>query len=538
MLVARPEETAARPPLDERTQGLITEGRFIEAYREDIRELFHVLGKDELWSDPPSAEMLAYIRSSWIGAEHGNTGNKEQFTDEQFGAAMPIFVRMGLVHETLPPDGAHFDDAIIVGGTTQANYRRGAVVRDAIAQHGVTTDRITVWAGQRPREARDGTNEELLEPTGRFAGADVRDDPWVRMLEGRLEEGDPWEFTETESAHLMMMKLFGHLALQAANVELGNAEGPHTSLPTHQDGVPPREVESYELETEGGQKILIMNAAAVDRGDGRPPRHTTASCAREWLQHHAPPHGARVLFVSSNPHTLRTAQDTYAVLEEMGRGDIELVVAGASAPSNATIQLFLGEVGRLIDNDVSHNRHAPAPEQSSDVAEAELPIDSAEHVIEDTLRALRSLRPDDMGRDAQWRLWLWGRQSANFRFLTVQDREGHHTAHVGLVVQRNGEPALMIQRLGNPPETQTVTGAEEIAASLRRIGISADTALPELLQVIQRRSPDLPGLPGLIDRAEHIEATTKGEAWGEGGIVVRTVRKASRGRIVSEERRI
>lgn len=357
--------------LEARNHAAITEARFFEPNHADLHELFMALGRQEQWSDDPR-DMLPYIRERWIGSEHGNSTAKDQFTADQVAAAMPILGRMGFSAETLPPDGAYFDDVIIVGGTAQANYRRTAVALSAINDHGVTADRITIWAGQRPREARDGTNAELLATEGRFAGADVSQDPWVQMLqsEGRLDEQNPWGLTETDSAIWMLKKQAGRLALSGANLDANTDiwRNPADRVPLPDD-VPSRIFESFEFQTDGGQPILVMNAAAVDRGEGRPRRHTTRSCAIEWLENHTPPQGARVLFVSSNPHTLRTAQDTYQVLREMGRGDIQLVVAGASAPGNATIQLFLGEVGRLIDNDVQRN-HAPTPTYNFSVVHA------------------------------------------------------------------------------------------------------------------------------------------------------------------------
>jgi hypothetical protein len=359
-----------RPELiDPREAAVITEAKFFEPYKEELRELFTALGREDRWSEDPR-EMLEYIRTGWIGAEHGNSGAKDQFAPEQEAAALPIFERLGLSGETLPPAGMHFADALVVGGTTQANYRREQVVHRAQGERGITMDRITLWVGQRPKEQRDGIQDELLSPGGRFAGNDIMGNPWVQHQLGSREWDafDPWESrfaTETDLGRVTMLKQVpggGNLQPHRIDLSLTDVRDLNQRLPEKRPDAPVRLTTDYRFTSQGGQEIVIMNAAAVSRGEGRPSRHTTASSAIEWLERHAPPENARVLFVSSNPHTLRTAQDVYQILQERGRGDIQLVVAGASAPPNAPIQLFLGEVGRLIDNDV--RRNYPPTEQN------------------------------------------------------------------------------------------------------------------------------------------------------------------------------
>lgn len=365
--------------VDPRETLIITEGRFFEPYKAELHELFVALGREHLWSDDPR-QLIGYIRTGWIGAEHGNNESKDQFTDEQIAAAMPIFAKLRLSQETMPPDNTHYDDVIIVGGTTQANYRRTKVFHDA-KKKGVTASRMTAWVGQRPKEARDGTLEELLSTEGRFAGHDITSNPWVQeqlKLEWEADPQNPWtaQFaTETDLGRVATMKLSQNgadLHPYRIDLEVTDLQDPHSQLPPKlsytekgmEIDVPARLITDYRFTDGDGQEVVIMNAAAVNRGTS-PSRHTTRSCTSEWLARHTPPSNARVLFISSNPHTLRTAQDAYAVLEESGRGDIQFHVAGASAPGNATVQLFLGEVGRLIDNDVKRNY---APVQSTETS--------------------------------------------------------------------------------------------------------------------------------------------------------------------------
>ncbi len=346
--------------LDEREAAVITEAKFFEPYKADLEELFQALGREGEWSDDPR-DMLSYMRRGWIGQEHGNSTEKDQFTDEQITAAMPILERMGFTTELLPQSGEHFDQAIVVEGTMVANYRRTELIQKAI-ENGVEMDEVVLWAGQRPREARDGKNEELLSTEGRFAGHDVADNSWVKkQVElGNFEEDKQWGLTETAFGRLAVNKVFdGELMPHRIDLKLTDVTGlseeeKDAVLPKKLDGVPARDITDYRFKTPEGQEVILMNAAAVERGDA-PARHTTRSCTEEWLERHAPAEGARVLYVTGNPHSLRTAQDTYKVLQELGRGDIELVVAGTSPAKTTTVQAYLGEVARLIDNDVKRN---------------------------------------------------------------------------------------------------------------------------------------------------------------------------------------
>ncbi|MCA6095546.1 tetratricopeptide repeat protein [Streptomyces sp. SCA3-4] len=95
----------------------------------------------------------------------------------------------------------------------------------------------------------------------------------------------------------------------------------------------------------------MLNAAARHRPQG-PPRHTTASCAEEWLAHLPPAKGASVLVVSGNPHTERTLGDIARVARTAGRDDLSLHPAGNGAPEPPwRLELCLGEVARLLYND-------------------------------------------------------------------------------------------------------------------------------------------------------------------------------------------
>lgn len=347
--------------IDERESVVIREARFFEPYKNDIHDLFVALGRENEWSEDP-ADMLSYLRRGWIGSEHGNATTKDQFSEEEVAAAMPILERMNLTTELLPEPDETFDQTIVVAGTTTANYRRFQLTKQAREQ-GATLGEEIWLVGQRPREARDGKDEALLQPEGQYAGFDYSDNPWAahakKMIEASGPDGDPWKFTETETARVALLKVIdGTLTPHRIDLNLVKADGKPHGNHTPVEGAPAQEMTDYYYTTEDGHEIIIMDAPAVERKNGDTvidPRHTTTSATREWLERHPPAHGAKVLYVTGNPHSLRTTQDTYKMLVDMGREDIELVVAGTTPAANSPIQTYLGEVARLIDNDYKRN---------------------------------------------------------------------------------------------------------------------------------------------------------------------------------------
>lgn len=346
--------------IDERESTVIREAKYFEPYKDELRDLFVALGRQDKWSeDPTNSDFLSYMRSGWIGAEHGNSTEKDQFTEEQMEAAMPILEKLGLTTELLPDPSVEVEQTILVGGTMTANYRRTVLIQKAI-DDGMNVGEVLCWYGQRPRESRDGKNADLAGTTGAYAGHDTSDNPWYKAhVAEALESDDPWALTETDFGRIALNKVTGgNLQPHKITLPLIEANGEPTGImQAHRkegEEVPHREVLDYHFATDEGFEVVLVNNAAADRRD-RPSRHTTKSSTVEWLERYAPSHGAKVMYVTGNPHSVRTAQDTYKILNELGRGDIELIVAGTGPAANSPIQSYLGEVARLIDNDVKRN---------------------------------------------------------------------------------------------------------------------------------------------------------------------------------------
>lgn len=340
---------------DARETQVIRDAKFFEPYKKELRELFSALGLSDRWSDDPTANDFQSLLAGMIGKEHGNSEDKLQFSDEQIDAAKPYLEQLGMMSEHVPPVGVVLDQTVVLGGTMAANYRRTELVEGAI-DDGVAVGDVLYLYGQRPREKRDGTNEEIISTDGRFGGYDISNNPWFdAYAKGALESDDPWAMTETHFGRVALNKVNnGNLVPRQINLPIVIVNGQSTGLAPKMPDVPARDVLDYDFVTDEGINITIMNTAAVAR-DGRPSRPKTKSTIGEWLERRAPAENAKVMLVTGNPHAIRQTQAAYQILQEYGRGDVELIVAGTSAPANTPLQTYLGEIAALIIKDVERN---------------------------------------------------------------------------------------------------------------------------------------------------------------------------------------
>lgn len=336
---------------DEREARVVTNGEFFESHKGQLRELFVALGRENKWSDD-ARQLETYISKRWIGNEHGHSTQKDVFTLDQEERARKILKGLGFFDEVLPPENAHYEQAVIVGATMSANLRRYALLERLRQKHGIRIDNTILFAGQRLRNARDGTVDEFLSTEGRLPGNDISKNEWVKEQLGLPWEGLEWEnafATETELGILAMLKAVEDAEL-AMPTEIRMAE--HGSSDPTTD-IPARKYATVHYKIKC-RDFTVLNGTAVQRGEGT-PRHTTASCTKEWLELLPPRLGARVLFVSGNPHTLRTAMTTYEVIRNLGREDIQLDICGTSMPEGLPMIWALGEIAALILNDIRRN---------------------------------------------------------------------------------------------------------------------------------------------------------------------------------------
>lgn len=345
---------------DARELGVIQDARFFEPYKTELHGLFTALGLGDRWSDDPTDADFQQLLLQMIGKEHGNADDKLQFTDEQDAAARDYLRQLGMMNDHVPAPGSTFEQTIIMGGTMAANYRRTKLVQTMTDQD-IDVGHVVALYGQRPREKRDGTSDEIRSTTGRFSGNDLSDNSWfAAYVDEALNSNDEWKLTETDFGRIALNKVMvGNLSPNRITLPIVAINGEPTKLAHRVDGAPARDILEYEFDDDGALRVTLLNSAAIERA-GRSPRPKTKSTVGEWLERVAPDENAKVLLVSGNPHALRQTQAAYQILQEYGRGDIELVVAATSAPESTPLQTYLGEVAALIIKDTerqdSHER--------------------------------------------------------------------------------------------------------------------------------------------------------------------------------------
>lgn len=318
------------------TRGSGVEDSFFDAYTDDLYALFVALDREHEWRDNPKG-MLPYTQAKWVGVEHGASTEKDRFDHDQEAAALELMPQLDLAQE-IRPEAGNYEQIILAGGMTRVLRERTEFMKCMLANDGiVSADEVVFWTGQRLRDARDDARIDLID-MGRLADLDA----WVSgELAKPTEHGWQSQFaTENEISRLVYVEAFGPAEPHSVTV-------PNRARITPIEGVPARDVTSYTFKSDSYPDVTIMNCAAVQRSAGQ-PRPTTESCAVEWLEDHAPGPDAQVLLIAGNPHMLRTLRMVRGTLVEGGRADLSLSVCGPAADTEASVQLYLGEIGRLI----------------------------------------------------------------------------------------------------------------------------------------------------------------------------------------------
>jgi hypothetical protein len=81
-------------------------------------------------------------------------------------------------------------------------------------------------------------------------------------------------------------------------------------------------------------------------------RHTTQSSMREWLRFFPPPAESITFVISNNPHVPRAEQEVSHALRAFKRIDVSVLCCGSAAAAETPIELIIGEIGRLLYNDL------------------------------------------------------------------------------------------------------------------------------------------------------------------------------------------
>ena len=346
------------PPRRPRRNSGSTAVSWFRTHQQLLRELFDALGKSDDWSDDPTV-LIEHTLPRWLGTEHGQVGQKEQFSDQQIARARPILAALGLT-EGMDPPRQTYDEVVVLGAAGIGLHRRLELVRTSRVQ----ADRLMVLAGLRPHigaagDGRDGRISELLATEGRFASAPgwrpparLRHQAELLAAAGVDEDRAAQVLlpSETDLARLLLTKQWPDARLR----RVVPATTPHTA---ENPELGQRTIARCEWDGPPTMPLLsIINGAPVERDHG-PPRPTTASTLAEWLALTPPDAGARhVLFIVNQPHVGRVGLTIHAQLAEV-EPPITFDLAGCGTLTDVGIHLLLGEIPARMDLERQANLH-------------------------------------------------------------------------------------------------------------------------------------------------------------------------------------
>jgi hypothetical protein len=295
-----------------------TNAEFMATQADNLESLFSALGRQHEWTDDLD-ELVDYTQIKWVGSEHGNTADKDQFSPEQEGQALEVLASMGFKHEILPEAG-NYEQIVVVGGLMRVNRQRLDFLKKQLQSGLVNTDKVVFWAGQRPRDQREDAELRAVDLKV------LSHHDWIRQEAVKpVQPGASSRFaSETDLARLAYLEQFPEASLQASDIPNLN---------------------NYSVQN--FPNFSLLDAPKVSRPQG-PSRHTTASCTSQWLDLMPPQAEAKILLIAGNPHSQRSLKEVEQAAANVERSDIEFKVSGPAANPKASVQLYLGEVGRLL----------------------------------------------------------------------------------------------------------------------------------------------------------------------------------------------
>lgn len=309
------------PTINRREIFLSKNSNFFENNRQSLRELFNLY-------DLPGAstiEEAVEFTQPWAQGDHFLPKHQVEITDQVHAESRNLYEAMGLVQAEVPPVGT-YDEIIILGALQRANNVRTEFTA-GLLHSGVFLDknaRVSLWGGGRPlmqtKEAQ--FTRDRIDVLQRASNLPDR-------LQKIANIDDISRLTEADLLLLSTQTLLGSLEQTEKYPESTR----------------------FELYQSGDITVELMDAPAVARPQGE-PRHTTESCAEEWLKHRQPEYGSQVLFISSNPYIQRTTRTAKRAMANNGRDDIEVIPAGPAAYEDASNHVFLGEIARNLYEDL------------------------------------------------------------------------------------------------------------------------------------------------------------------------------------------
>ena len=299
-------------------------GSFFEQHHAELTELGVLLGlPTEIRSNLASA---VKITQPWVAGDHTRPENGTKTTVEQEADLTSLFERFSLEQAAAMPSG-YYDHIVVPGAVQRGNNGRLQFLRQTFDHGDIAAGDIVLMGGQR--HVFGEVEAALLEKDLAAVEEAGTGGPWVANFSPDID-GMEWE---TDFMRLAALKHLGPLTLERLHLRLGTADP----------------IKRYEF-TWRDTPLRLMHTLAVARAKGA-ARHTTEACIEEWMTDFKPRPGARVGFIASNPHRDRMGKAAQRKLDQLGRQDIELVIAGPAAAEGLKPQIYLGEIARNLYED-------------------------------------------------------------------------------------------------------------------------------------------------------------------------------------------
>ena len=351
-------------PLTDREVGVIANADFFGPYENELHDLFVALDREDRWTDDQEA-LCSYMEQAWLGGEHGNSPDKDQFRPAQEQAGWRVIAAVGFTRRILPEAGVTVDAAVMIGATDPTNQvtaREFRYVREVL---GIQVPSLCVFTGEN--RARMGADGSVMEIVDRLLQNGGMPQPGSRWLQEQLalargeKVGLPFK-NELALARLCLGTLVngGHeLEPTRIGMALTDLNNPHARLPESLEytlrgetrRLPARVMMDRHFVAADGMDVTLMNGAAVPREQGI-PRHTSRSCFQEHIDRYPVPKNGRLLLVGAQPYGVRIAQEFRDELDTAGRSDVRLDVALAPLRPDMPIQSALGNFASLTRWDI------------------------------------------------------------------------------------------------------------------------------------------------------------------------------------------
>lgn len=310
---------------------------FFSMYETPIATLLDAF---DLQADSLKPREIVAATQQWAQGDHAQHNYEFVLSDAQTQAAYELFTPLHMVG-TKPPAPEAVNSLHVLGGLVDSNVRRTKFAAQAICTGAITMTPgapIVFWGGARPTFESEKAGVEALLADAAFS----TDMPEVFQQHNGGREPDAMRTDEAVQGALVLQKYFGQLSLKQVDIRQAYAPVPRAPHPL---------VSSYTFSAANTpHDIVLLNGRPVDRGAlAGHPRHTTESCAEEWLASRYSPldqEDAHVMFVANNPYIGRTTLNVRAAMDAHGAAHVRLSSCGPEGAAHINDRLRLGELAR------------------------------------------------------------------------------------------------------------------------------------------------------------------------------------------------